>query len=183
MRVSIINYKDQWQEVKNLAMNTIGKESGTYPTSEWKRWMLRAEHSPIRSIKLTIRFEGIPYYVAMHFARHKVGVEHYVSTQRTDRTGKERGMQDAPVCYTMVANAQAIINISRKRMCRKADKATIAVWYAALDEIEKVEPELRAACVPECIYRGFCPERDSCGYIRLMSELRKEYTVGFEDKD
>ena len=32
------------------------------------------------------------------------------------------------------------------------------------DELAKQEPELAACCVPECVYRGFCPEFKSCGF-------------------
>ena len=34
-----------------------------------------------------------------------------------------------------------------------------------VDEIAKVEPEVASCCVPECVYRGFCPEFKSCGYV------------------
>ena len=35
-----------------------------------------------------------------------------------------------------------------------------------LDEVAKTEPELVSVCVPECVYRGFCPEFKSCGYAK-----------------
>ena len=60
MWVEIVNYEDRWQEVKNAAMNTIGKTDGKYPSSEWKWKILRAEHSPIRLLELTIRLHEIP---------------------------------------------------------------------------------------------------------------------------
>jgi hypothetical protein len=64
------------------------------------------------------------------------------------------------------ANAQAIINISRKRLCGKASHETSVLWQSFLDELEKVFPEIIPFCVPECIYRnGICPEVfKSCGY-------------------
>lgn len=86
MEVKVIEYQDNWQAVKNRAMETIGLESGKYPDSKWKREILLAEHSPIRLIELTIRMKGIPYWVSVHLVRHKYGIEHFVSTQRTDRT-------------------------------------------------------------------------------------------------
>lgn len=54
------------------------------PSDEWKRRILDAGHSPIRTLMFTVRME-IPYYVSVHFVRHKVGVEHYVRSQRNDR--------------------------------------------------------------------------------------------------
>ena len=37
MNIEIREYKDNWQEVKNATMNTIGKNKGAYPDSDWKR--------------------------------------------------------------------------------------------------------------------------------------------------
>lgn len=167
MKVEVINYQDNWQAVKDAAMRTIGSDSGKYPSDAWKRKILLAEHSPIRLIDLTVSIKGIPYYSVMHLVRHKIGIEHWVSTQRTDRTGVNRNelRQDALVDYTFRANAQAFITISRKRLCTQADKTTRAVWKAVIEAISEVEPVLASVCHPDCCYRGFCPEMRSCGYI------------------
>lgn len=170
MRVELIKIpsEEDWQEVKNRAMNTIGKENGKHPPSDWKRGILLAEHSPIRSLMFTIRLVDIPYWVSTHLVRHKIGVEHFVSTQRTDRTGINRNdlPQSAPVSHTMVINAQALINISRKRMCNQAARETGVLWFAIINKIALHEPELASICVPECVYRGFCPEMKSCGFVK-----------------
>ena len=166
MKIEIIKISNNWQDVKNLAMNTVGKDSGKLPTSSWKKKIILAEHSPIRSLVFTIRFTDIPYYIVMHLVRHKIGVEHYVSTQRTDRTGVNRNKlpQDNLISYTMVADAQALITISRKRLCNCADPETKKTWQLVKDEVAKYEPELASCMVSECIYRGFCPEMKSCGF-------------------
>ena len=182
MKVEIVDYVDNWQAVKNAAMNTIGKEDGTYPSSDWKKWMLMAEHSPIRLLEFTVRITDLPYWVSVHLTRHKIGVEHFVSTQRSDRTGIDRDElpQDALVSHTMRINAQALINISRKRLCSKASKETRAVWKMIIAKISFYEPELASVCVPECLYRGFCPERDSCGFVKTVKgeERRICYKYG-----
>lgn len=173
MKVEILDYRDNWQAVKDAAMNTIGKESGGYPSSEWKTKILRAEHSPIRLLVFRIRFTDIPYWVVGHFVRHKVGVEHFVSTQRTDRTGVDRSKlpQDAPVTYTMVVNAQSLINISRKRLCMQASPETRQAWYMVREALcEAGEREIVSAMVPECVYRGFCPELKGCGWAQADPE-------------
>lgn len=166
MKVEVIDYKDNWQAVKNAAMNTIGSEDGKYPGSAWKRKILLAEHSPIRLLRLKIRITDVPYYVVMHLVRHKVGIEHWVESQRTDRTGIDRDVlpQAMPISYTFEANAQAFIAISRKRLCAKADPATRDAWSAVIKAVRQVEPELASVCRPDCIYRGFCPEMRPCGY-------------------
>ena len=177
MKAKLINYTDNWQAVKNAAMNTIGKEAGKYPSSEWKRKMLLAEHSPIRLLEFTVRLIDVPYYVAMHFCRHKIGVEHFVQTQRTDRTGTDRNglPQGALVNHTMRINAQALINISRKRLCMQASPETRAAWRMVIDAIGEREPEIKSVCIRNCIYKGFCPEMKSCGYC-----LTKEFAEGVE---
>lgn len=157
---------DQWLGAKDSAMHTIGKTHGTYPDSEWKRKMLLAEHSPIRRLRFFWRWNGLKSWVSVHFVRHKHGIEHWVSTQRSDRTGVTRDKlpQDTPVNHSCEANAQALINISRKRLCSCASPETRAAWMEVKAKVAETEPELASCMVPECIYRGFCPEIKSCGY-------------------
>lgn len=57
------------------------------------------------------------------------------------------------------------INISKLRLCYKASYETRKIWMQVVEELRKIEPHLTAACVPQCIYRGFCPESKSCGKV------------------
>ena len=168
----IKNYKDKWQEIKDTTMTTIGKTTGKYPEKDWKIKLLISEHSPIRKLKISWKWESIKSWVSVHFVRHKYGIEHWISTRRTDRTGIDRNnlRQDEMVTHEFEANAQAIINISRKRMCFQASKETREAWAKFLDELEKKEPELRLCCVPEGIYRGGCPEFNNCGHCGASLE-------------
>lgn len=185
MKAELIDYSDHWQSVKNAAMNTIGKDGGKYPSSEWKRSILLAEHSPIRLLTFTVRITDIPYWVSVHLTRHKIGVEHFVSTQRTDRTGVDRDKlpQDARVDHTIQINAQALINISRKRLCAKASPETREAWKTVIEAVRQHEPELASCCVRECVYRGFCPEMSSCGYCggkEYSDEMVEYIKMGWE---
>lgn len=157
-----------WSLALELARNTMGKEgTGSEPSEEWKRKMLRAKHSPIQAVFYHIRLVGVPYWVSVHLVRHKVGVDHWVRSQRTDRTGVDRGSlpQDAPVVHDMVANAQAVMAISRKRLCGCASPETRAAWEAVVEGLRKIgETALADACVPECVHQGgWCPELAGCG--------------------
>jgi hypothetical protein len=155
-----------WEDVKNKARTTVGKESlEGEPSTEWKRKILLAEHSPIRALTFSWKWDKLPYWVSVHFVRHKIGIEHFVRTQRSDRTGTPRDElpQGALVEHECLANAQAIINISRKRLCNLASKETREAWTEVLGGIKIHCPELYSVCVPECGYRGFCPEMKSCG--------------------
>jgi hypothetical protein len=175
-------YRDAWTDVKRAARTTINKPgSGEYPSDEWKKTILLAEHSPIRKIRFSWKWESLKSWISVHFVRHKFGVEHWVTTQRTDRTGVDRdhSPQDTPVSHECEANAQALIFISRRRLCNQAAKETRAAWIEVKNEIAKVDPILASVMVPECVYRGFCPEFKTCGYVNTpeyqtaLNEYRK----------
>ena len=176
---------DEWPEVKRAARNTISKDGeGAYPSASWKKTILLAEHSPIRKIKFRWRWR-IKYWVSVHFVRHWNGISHWVSTQRTDRTGvnRDESPQKAPVLHECEANAQALINISRRRLCGQASAETRAAWKEVKAEVEKVDPILASVMVPECIYRGFCPEWDknSCKYVE--TEAYRKALVEYRNKE
>ena len=182
MYIDRFKHDDNWMDVKLATMNTIGKDTGIYPDSEWKLKLIRAEHSPIRKLKFSWRWVEIPYWVSVHMVRHKVGIEHFVKTQRTDRTGEDRNKlpQGAFVNHECEADAQALINISRKRLCNCASKETMEAWQLVRDEVVEVEPELAKCMVRECTYRGYCPEMFGCGFDKtekFQVEL-KEYRRG-----
>ncbi len=181
-------YVDVWPEVKRAARNTISKDgTGAYPSDSWKKTILLCEHSPIRKIKFSWRWSKLKSWVSVHFVRHWLGILHWVSTQRTDRTGvdRDKSPQDTPVFHECEANAQALINISRRRLCAQASAETREAWKEVKDDVAKVDPVLASVMVPECIYRGFCPEFHSCGYVnteayrQALAEYRNK-SVGIE---
>lgn len=172
-----------WKRALNKARRTIGKEEiDKEPTDSWKAKMLLAEHSPIRMVEYDWTWENIEMWVTVHFVRHSVGCEKFVSTQRSDRIGIDRHSipQSSLNNMDMVANAQSIMNISRKRMCSCASKETNNAWKMVVEKIREIDPVLADKCVPECVYRGFCPEwMKSCGYdktekFRLHLELYRK---------
>lgn len=186
MKIDNFEHIDNWQGIKDSTMNTIGKDTGVYPSSDWKRRLIMSEHSPIRRLKFYWRWINIKYWVSTHFVRHKIGIEHFVKTQRTDRTGVDRNNipQGALVNHACEADAQALINISRKRLCFCASPETRKAWEEVKKEVARVEPELASCMVKECVYRGFCPEMFPCGYsdtIQFQDELRV-YRKGVNDK-
>ena len=166
LKCNIIKVLGDWRDVADACRTTVGKDEGSgEPSSEWKIKLLKSEHSPIRIMNVIAEFTDLPYAISTHFVRHKIGIEHWVSTQRADRTGEKREdkSQMAPVKYRFMANLQAIITISRKRLCSCADKTTQQAWKMFLDELYKVIPEMMTVCKPECEYRGGCAEFKSCG--------------------
>jgi hypothetical protein len=180
MRVELLNIKGTWREIADSARTTIGKGPGELEPSEmWKIRMLMAEHSPIRQMQFRVKIYDLKSWISVHFVRHKIGIEHYISTQRTDRTGIDRDSlrQDNLVDHEMIINVQALINISRKRRCFQASRETLIAWNEVLDVIKKKEPLVYAVCVSECIYRGWCPEFKSCDFSDkpIFKQLIKNY--------
>ena len=104
------------------------------------------------------------------------GLEKFIKTQRTDRTGINRDElpQGALVDMELEANAQALINISRKRLCTQAAPETREVMQQIKDEVTKKDKIVASAMVRDCIYRnGLCPEMQSCGYNKT-EQFKKE---------
>ena len=179
MKVILTNIKGTWNDVLNRARTTVKKdEINKEPSDKFKHDILRAEHSPIRIRVFSFHISNLKSWVATHFARHHVGVEKFISTQRTDRTGINRDElpQGAEVEMDIEANTQALINMSRKRLCNQASPETREVMQAMKEEVAKQDPLTADVMVKECIYRGFCPELKPCGYTnteQYLKELKK----------
>lgn len=83
----------------------------------------------------------------------------------------------APSDLAMLINAEAVINMSHKRLCAKASTETREIWQAVCDLIEEQDPDLYKFCVKPCVHKGFCSEAKSCGFCKteLFSKLRENY--------
>ena len=175
-----------WKEVLNAARFTRReKPLDKEPSDKFKKKIIFAEHSPLRCLMFNIDFYDIPYYVSVHLVRH-IHAQPFVSTSRPDIDGKmkprEEQKKDDPVNMRLFLNAQEIISISKVRLCTRAEPETRKVWLAAVDELVKIEPLLAEACVPSCLYRGVCPEIDSCNYHKTKSfrKAHKEYLNSYK---
>lgn len=166
-----------WKRVLNAARRTIGKNQlNKEPSDSWKAKMLLAEHSPIRLLEYDWSWGDIRQWVTAHLVRHHEGCEKFVHTQRGDRRKiledygvetRDELPQGALNDMDMTANAQALINISRKRLCNCASKETREAWTQVKEAIAEIDPILASKMVPECLYRGFCPEfMNPCGYSK-----------------
>lgn len=174
-----------WERVVDAARFTQRKDSlGKEPSEKFKRQMIISEHSPLRLLVFDIKVYGIPYCNMGHFVRH-VHAQPFVSTSRPDITGakltRHEMPQDAPVNMQLSLNAQEIINISRLRLCRKAEIKTRAIWSKVVYELSKIEPALAEACQPQCVFKGYCSEWKCCGLIwsEKFIEKRKALLSNF----
>ena len=198
------NPKADWIRVVNAARRTWGKKPIDYePSDAFKKKVLLAEHSPIRLLEYDFTIEDVRQWVTVHLVRHHEGCEKFVHSQRQDINAdienitkkvievladagmlkdgwKERDymFQGEHNDMDMTCNAQAFINISRKRLCNCASPETREAWKLVIEMLKEVDPILASKCVPECIYRGLCPEFGRCcGYCNTEAykERLKEY--------
>lgn len=170
-----------WSEVLDAARFTVNKcDLEKEPSEEFKTRILTAEHSPIRSLIFMVTLYNVPTWVSQHIARHDKFAghtmregeadEHFVATQRSDRTGVDRSglSQEELVDHRILLNAHDLITISKKRLCNCASPETRFVWQKVKEEVAKIEPELASRMVRECVYRGFCPEMNCCGFNKTQ---------------
>lgn len=179
MKTQILKVGNDWVDIKNECRNTVNKVATlTVPSDDFKKNLLLSEHSPIRLLEIKWRWGGIKSWISVHFARHWLGWDKWISTQRSDRTGvnRDESTQDTLVNMDIKANAQAIINVSRYRLCYQASKETREYMEDLKESINKIEPELSYTMQKNCIYRCGCPEFEQCGYWKNFCEKYK-----FED--
>lgn len=166
-----------WNDVRTAARATMWKlADDVEPSPVWKRRILLARHSPIESLVFRVTMTDVPYWVSVHLVRHKIGVTHYVSSQRDDRHDNEIPRAEMPqgalVNHTMLINAQALIAVSRKRLCNLASRETKEVWMAVKNAIASVDIDMAWAMRPECYWCGMlCPEMHGCGLCDPMMEV------------
>ena len=184
-----------WKRALNAARRTIGTAPlDKAPSKSWEAKMLLAEHSPIRLLEYEWTWADIMQWVTTHLVRHHEGCEKFVHTQRGDRraildeynvSSRNELPQGATNDMDMTANAQALISISRKRLCNCASKETREAWKQVQDAIREVDPVMADKMVPECIYRGFCPEfMNPCGYAnteKYKQDLKRYRSTDYDE--
>lgn len=166
MKIELLKYptEQDLKWCKTCTLNTVGKSSTKAPTDQWIESLIKAEHSPIRELWFGIKMT-IPYWVSVHFVRHHIGVNHYVQTQRSDRTGvnRDKKTQGEIVSHIMSVNAQELMFMAHKRLCKQASKETRQVMQEIVKQVVAVAPYMKDVLVPLCVYRnGKCDEMFSC---------------------
>ena len=165
MKTNILKILGSWQDVVDDCRATVSKPPlGKEPSTKFKRYILIAEHSPIRNIIFRWKWSDIKSWVATHYVRHHW--ECRVSTQRNDRQDKydrNKAPQDSPVDFIGIANVQNLIDTSRKRLCFQASPETREYMEDLKCVIHEIQPEIADVCVPNCVYRhGCCEGEHNC---------------------
>lgn len=176
-----------WKRALNAARRTIGKEPiDKEPSKNWKAKVLLAEHSPIKLVEYNICFKNLRQWVGVHILRHDYTLP-FIHTQREDRRelncSRDELPQGTPNDQDFVVNAQTLKNISRKRLCTCASKETREAWNMVKDEIAKQDEVMADKMVRNCVYCGFCPEMNCCGFVntpQFQKELEKYRKTDYE---
>lgn len=184
LTAKVTDIGSDYRYVGDRARTTINLDGGDKEIQEnYMYKMYRCEHTPIRTRRFLVQFVNIPYSIAMHLVRHTQGVIPFVSTGRDDRIeiteSTIRDRDNIPVRLDMECNAQALINISRKRLCTQAHVNTRKSWKLIKDLVMELDMPLGANMVADCVYRGQCFEYKPCGFDETegFEKLRKAYNV------
>ena len=136
------------------------------PSSKLLTDMLNARHSPIRVLFFAFLIENIPSNIATHFARH-VHAQPIISSLRNDRQDKidgDEAPRTTPVHMIFYCNAEELMTIANKRLCKMAASKTQLITQQICDEAARVCPHLKPFLVPMCMYHGgVCHEPEPCG--------------------
>lgn len=94
----------------------------------------------------------------------------------------EKFDRNAPTDLLGVLNAEAIINMSHKRLCTKASRETRKLWEQVVSEVRNIDPDLANHCVAQCAYCGFCSGPKGCGWIKSPTGIavRNDYLKLYE---
>lgn len=174
MKVELLAHPSdkEWFEVKERALVTVGKHAVNLPDDDWKRRILRARHSPIRHLQFSFYIE-CPYWVSVHLCRH-VHAQPYVKSQRNDRQSdydRNSARQDEQVSMIWDMNAEELITICNKRLCRQASEETRWLVELMCDEVIEVNPEFEHELVPNCVREGSCHEMYPCDSYDSVKRL------------
>ena len=159
-----------WERALRMCRNTMWKNA-TYkePSEQFKIDLCKAEHGPLALVEYYIHIPEIKYWMTAHFTRHKFGVTWGQGSSRDDRHDNPLPRDEMPqgslVPLDCQVNALELIYMARRRLCRMAHAETRKMMRDILDAVEKVDPVVVRFCVPNCIYRGHCPEKKPCGFF------------------
>ena len=178
MKVSLTKYPsaEDWIFCKKCAFVTVGKSSGKEPPQEWKHKILAARHSPIRVLQFAFELE-LPYWVSVHLCRH-IHAQPFVRSQRNDRQSdydRRKAPQDETVKMIWYMNAEELMIIANKRLCKQASEETRQIVQMMCNEVLSGCPEFRGLLVPMCKYNnGKCHEMFPCknGGEEIFEDLK-----------
>ena len=183
MKTKILEKNINWTATKNACRTTVNKDSSNVQASEgFKKSLLISEHSPIRKLRFSWKWEDIKSWITVHFSRHSW--ECFISTQRTDRTGVDRNdlSQSELIMFEGEMNAQNFIDTSRKRLCYQSSPETRKYMEDLKLKLSQDinTMEIADVGVVNCVYRMGCCEFQNCGFFDKFLEFASEKGIEYE---
>ncbi len=170
-KITILKNNIDWDIIYKACQITRGKKDTSFfdldenKQKEFKLKLIKSEHSPIRIGEIVVLFENVKSFVVFEFDRHKVGCEFFEKSNRCDFSQileDEDINRNTPIDFIAIFNMQAILNISKQRLCNKAHPEARYLWSKVKNEISKIEPELASLMLPKCKFYNVCNEFKSC---------------------
>jgi len=125
------------------------------------------EHSVTRSQLFSVQLIDVFSFVSVHLCRHVTTVP-FVRSMRVDRGGNGEESRYTLVNHRFLANAEALMNMARRRLCFQASVETREAMLMIKKAMIDVDPDLAHFMVPNCVYRGgYCPEPRPCGRYKV----------------
>lgn len=152
-------------------MDNFGQDGNAEVVTEFgfNQKVLYARHSPCRVLNFGFLITDIPSNTSVHLCRHVHSVP-FVSSLRNDRQNRMDGdlaPRNTPVDMIFYCNAEELMTIANKRLCKKASENTQRVVSMMCAEAIKAMPELKMFLVPNCVHMGgVCHEIEPCGKQR-----------------
>ena len=169
MKVEVIKHTDISTAHEAIAFTTGHRFEPKASLESIYGW----NHSISRTQMFSVKMYDIPTFVSTHFVRHKIGVEHFVKSNRPDRDGNDEATRMTPVNHLMFCNAEALVSMAHRRLCFQASKETRETMLQIKSAMKIVDPDLAYNLVPMCQYRGgICAEPKPCGkytFRRMMT--------------
>lgn len=153
---------------------------------------LLAQLSRHRHISLTVRStrytneKNFEYYIPKDvdeelYKKLMDELNNYYGKEIALGTPKEQARMALPLSlYTelyMTLNARALIEISNKRLCNRAESEIRVLFKTIKDIMSRYCPEIAKYLVPACETHSpyFCPEGKSCGKYSKLEQLVERY--------
>ena len=181
--------------LKDANCITIGKRAKRdrkEAHEEAKRYFLQKlieEHSTVEWIHFRIIDEDNRGDIASHITRHSKGLPRFVvQSSRPDwnKGAKRKPLDETFIKFGSLWNPLAFINMCRQRLCNRASEIDRAWLRVVLDVMKNSNDPffeaLEMCCVPNCVYRGYCPEQKSCGKAPSYEYIMQRY-AGYKENN
>ena len=139
-------------------------------TNNWKDKPPAEKHRLLMTEDYAIRQETFTLVVSMTGAE-RVEIAELLDTidWRSCRIEHTVIAEDPQLTIRAWLTIPQLIRISRMLLCHQVAQPIRRAWSAVISAVSASDPVVASVCVPNCIYRGFCPRTyigcTTCAYV------------------